>query len=237
MLATIAAGAERAGRFVHGERLLGLAGVARAQHGRVGGCPSRQLIAAHHDDRSRRAIAEHAARERAADRRAAHAGDDQTAWRVVRLQPRRLDPPQRVAQLLGQVEDVVQLTASIDLGDRLPAEGLGCAHELIAPSGTTSPGKIRAPRVTTLPDPTLTCAPITTSSSIRQSLADHGPRRDDRTADRACGRRRGRRRAPRRPGCAPRNRSARGCRAPSAAPTLAPGATSHPAPASTAATS
>ena len=73
MVTTDALGAERAGGLVAGERLLGVARVARAQHHRVGRRPRRQPVGARDEDRPRGVVAERRARERAADRRAAHA--------------------------------------------------------------------------------------------------------------------------------------------------------------------
>ena len=105
-----------------GERLLGVARVARAQHGRVGRRPRRQPVVAREHDRARRAVAERRARERAADRRAAHPGDHQPAWRVVWLEAGRLDAPQRVAQVLGQSQDVAELAAGVDFRDRVTGQ-------------------------------------------------------------------------------------------------------------------
>ncbi len=54
-----------------------------------------------------------------ADRRAAHAGDDQPAGRLDRRDRRRLDAPQRIAQVHGEVTDVLGLAGRVDRRDRL----------------------------------------------------------------------------------------------------------------------
>jgi len=50
----------------------------------------------------REAPRERRAGERAADRRRTHPGDHQPARRIVCFQVRRLDAPERVAQMVGQ---------------------------------------------------------------------------------------------------------------------------------------
>ena len=93
---------EGARRLVAGERLLGVAGVARQQHHRVRRGPRRQPVRPGHEDRARGVIAQRGPRQGATDGRAPHPGDDQPGGGVPVLHDRRLRPPQRVAQVLGQ---------------------------------------------------------------------------------------------------------------------------------------
>ena len=74
--------AEGSRGLVAGERLLGVARVRGAQDGRVGRRPRRQAVGAGREDRARRVVAEHRARQQAADARAAHPRDDQAGGRV-----------------------------------------------------------------------------------------------------------------------------------------------------------
>jgi hypothetical protein len=67
-------------------------------------------------------VAEDRARELAADRRSAHARDDDPAGTVPRIEARRLDLPQGVAEVLGNGEDVGQLVGYVDPRDRLAVE-------------------------------------------------------------------------------------------------------------------
>ena len=52
-------------------------------------------------------------------------GDDEPGGRVPVLHDRRLDAPERVAQVLGQREHVAELVGGVDAGDRLARELLG----------------------------------------------------------------------------------------------------------------
>ena len=90
--------AERLGRLIDRERLLGVPRVAAAQHGRVRRGPRRQVVITRDDHRPRGTITERRTRERATDRRAAHPGDDQTPRRLMLHQVRRLHPPERVGR-------------------------------------------------------------------------------------------------------------------------------------------
>ena len=137
--------AECAGGLVGGERLLGIARVARAQNRCVRSRPRRQPVVARQHDRSRGAIAEGGARKLTSDRRSAHPGDHQTAGRIVWLKARGLDAPEGVAQLVGQGEDVVRLPRSVDPFDRLSRQLQCRGQNVIAPVGSCTPGKIRAP--------------------------------------------------------------------------------------------
>ena len=79
-----ATSADGAGSFEHGERLLGVAGVAGAQDGGVRRRPPRQPVAAADHDRTRGTVAERGPGERPADCRPPHPGHDQTgreSWR------------------------------------------------------------------------------------------------------------------------------------------------------------
>ena len=103
-----AAGAEHAGGLVAGERLLGVARVARAQHRRVGRRPGRQPV-------GRAARRSGARRGRRATARASAPPIAEPPMPATtrppglsqRLEAGGLDLPQRVAQVLGQREDVV----------------------------------------------------------------------------------------------------------------------------------
>ena len=119
-----AARAERARGLVAGERLLGVARVRGAEDRRVGRRPRRQPVLAGGQDRARRVVAEHRARQHATDARAAHPGDDQPAGRVPRRQLRGLDLPLRVAQVLGQADDVGEQVGLVDRRDRLGIQAL-----------------------------------------------------------------------------------------------------------------
>ena len=177
---------DRARGLEGGQRLLGLPRIARAQHGRVGGDPGRQRVVARGGDRPRGAVAEHRLGQRAADGRPAHPGHDEAAGRVLRGQVGRLHAPQGVAQVLGQVEDVGQLTGRVNGGDRLAGKRVPTrprAQNATAPSGICTPGKIRIPAVRTLPAPIDTPWPSTTPRSIRQLLPDRHLGGEDRVDD------------------------------------------------------
>jgi hypothetical protein len=87
---------ERAGGLVDGQRLLGVARVARAKHHAVRRGPGGQGVAPREDDRARGAVAQGLAGQRAPDPGPSHPGHDQTSRSIVRLEVGRLDPPQRV---------------------------------------------------------------------------------------------------------------------------------------------
>src|ERR1035441_551484 len=161
---------EHPGRLEGGERLLGLTGVAAAQNRRVGGDPRRQRVVTRHDDRARRAVPQRGPRQLAADRRAPHAGDHEPSGRVLELQIGRFHPPQCVAKVIGQAEDVAQLPGGVDRGDRVAGELRGgrSPQNLIAPSGNSTPGKIRTPAHRMLPGPIFTPSPSTTPPSMWQ---------------------------------------------------------------------
>src|SRR5207248_2741217 len=93
---------------------------------------------------------------------------DQPAGGIARLKPGALDLEQRVAQLVGQPEDVVDLPAGIDGGDggAIQRAGGGAGQNLMAPSGRDTPGKIRAPLERMLSAPTVTPSPSTAPPSM-----------------------------------------------------------------------
>ena len=93
--------AERSRGVVYGQRLLGVAGVARAQDRGVRRGPCREGVPASDHDRSGGPVPEGRPGQRPANRRAAHSGHDQPAGGVFGLEVRRLDSPERVAQLIG----------------------------------------------------------------------------------------------------------------------------------------
>ena len=99
-----AAGAERAGRLERGERLLRVAGVARAQHRRVGRGPRRHAVVAHHDRsaarrgrRAPRAPAPRRSRSRPCRRRSAR-----RARRAARAPPTRRATARRAGAPAGR---------------------------------------------------------------------------------------------------------------------------------------
>ena len=157
-----------AGRLVARQRLLRVARVGGAEHHRVGRRPARQLVGARDGDGPRGAVAERGARQRPADRRAPHAGHDQSPRCVPGLEPGALDAIRRVVEMLGQPQDVLHLAAAIDGVHGRPVQRRGgcLGQNLMAPSGSDTPGKIRAPWVRMLSDPTVTPSPSTVPSSM-----------------------------------------------------------------------
>ena len=159
-------GAQRLGRLVAGDRLLGVAGVAGAEHGPVGQHGRGQLVAALGGQRPAEAAAEGDRGQVAADRRAAHAADDQAAGGVERLEPRRLDPPQRVRQVVREREYVIELVGPI--GRSNLGQSVACAHDATspgprrAPSPIATPASIRAPSPITAPASTRAPSPTST---------------------------------------------------------------------------
>src|SRR5262249_31773665 len=131
--------------------------------------PGGKGVAAGQHDRTGRPVSERFPGQGAADRRPAHPGHDQAAGSVVRLQGGRLHPPQRIAQLVWKAQDVIDLPRPVDCVDRLTSEVESRAQNRIAPSGSSTPGKIRAPAASVFPDPILTPAPRTTPPSMRHS--------------------------------------------------------------------
>src|SRR5690606_18433991 len=154
-----------AGRVEAGDRLLRVAGVARAEHEVLLAHPARQPVLAHGRERQLEPLAEGCSRQIGADRRAAHPADDQPARRL-RLQARGLDPPERVAQMVGQGEDVVELVGSVDRPD-----GIERAHVYTPPGSTrasassTVPGSMRAFSPITLPGAITAPAPTSTPAA------------------------------------------------------------------------
>ena len=114
-------------------------------------------------------IAERGQGQSGADGRSAHPGHDEPTRAVVRLEMGRVDPPERIPEVLGQGQDVVQLPGAVHAGYRVARElahrldaPAGDSHQnLIAPSGSSTLGKMRAPPVMTLSAPTVTPSPST----------------------------------------------------------------------------
>ena len=140
----VAARADGLGGGEAGERLLGVARVARAEDRAVGRGPGGQLVVAEDQHRHRHGVAHRGAREHPADRGAAHAADDQPAG-VLGLEPGRLDPPERVAQVIREREHVVELTARVDRLDRVQAHS-DCPNCDRARPGPAGLGLTRPPR-------------------------------------------------------------------------------------------
>ena len=133
-------------------------------------------------------------------------GDDEPAGAVPGVQAGRLDLPQRVAQVLGDREDVGQLVGDVDPRDRLAVEreALGGGHRLaflpLASSERDRPvgqlgaaGRLACRGVRTLRAPTVTPSPSTAPPRHDRALADAHARRR-RCSPAACSRRRSRRR-------------------------------------------
>ena len=101
-------------------------------------------------------------------------------------QPRRaLDAPQRVAQVLGDREDVGEQPGAVDRGDVVAARasrGSSGHQNRIAPSGIATCGKTRTPRVSTLSAPTVTPSPRTAPPVIVRARADLRAGGDDAVA-------------------------------------------------------
>ena len=88
------------------------------------------------------------------------------AGRVDRPRARGIHAPQRVRQVLGEAEHLVHLPGRVDRGNRVAIrEAIRTCN---APSGSVTPGKIRAPLETTLSAPSTTPSPITLIPSITQ---------------------------------------------------------------------
>ena len=158
-----ARGAGGPGRVVRGERLVRGAGVARAQHQRLRPRPGRDVVVHDEAERAAQVGRQDARGQPAADRGAAHPGDEQPAGRVDRGDRGRVEPPQRVAQVQAEIERLGQLPRAVDRGAGGRVE---CGHQNSRPpSGIVTPGKTRAPLVTTLPAPIVTPSPSTASPS------------------------------------------------------------------------
>ncbi len=123
--------AQHAGGLEAREGLLGVAGVARAEDGHVLGGPGRQRVPADAEHRARCLVAEDRPRQAPADAGPAHAGDDQAARAVPAAHAGRLGLPHRIAQVLGDRQDVAELVSGVGGGDLGAAErglGLGRGH-------------------------------------------------------------------------------------------------------------
>src|SRR5215203_201829 len=146
-------GAKGLGRLVTGDRLLGVARVAGAQHGTVGQHREGKLIAALGREGARQPAAERDSSEVAADRRTSHPAHHEPAWRVERLDPRRLDSPQRVAQMVRERENVFELVGVV-----------------VRTHDTSSPGARVAPSPSSAPASTRAPSPIWTSGAMIDSV-------------------------------------------------------------------
>ena len=165
-------GAERAGGLVDRQRLLGVARVARAQHRRVGRRP--------------RAAARSRGRARSAGRRGRPAprgpARRRSPNRPSRPRPGRRGrrgargwptPPATAHRAADRACRGCRRAAAPSRPTRsLPGQIDRGAQNLIAPSGSSTPGKIRAPAASVFPDPILTPSPRTTPPSMWQLLAD-----------------------------------------------------------------
>ena len=127
-------------RVVGRQRLLGAPRVARAQHQRLAADPGRDVVAHRERERAAQPRAERAGGQPPADRRAAHAGDDQPARRVDRRDRGRVDAPERIAQVLGQAERLADLAGRVDL----PA--CGCVERRHLRTGALRRGSSRRGR-------------------------------------------------------------------------------------------
>ena len=137
--------AQRAGGLVAGQGLLGVARVRGEQDRDLGRRPRRQAVAAGDDDPARGLVAQRRAGQRAADRRPAHAGDDEAPGGVDRLEHRRLHAPERVAELGGEVEDVRDQVRRVDRGDGIDGERIGHVpgYNTIPRANDSSPRRCR----------------------------------------------------------------------------------------------
>ena len=102
------------GRVVGRDRLLRRARVARAEHERLAADPRRDVVAHGQRERAAQLRPEHGRGEPAADRGAAHAGDDQAAVGVDGRDGRRVDAPQRVLEMDAEVERLGELPGGVD---------------------------------------------------------------------------------------------------------------------------
>src|SRR5204862_2393474 len=94
-----------------------------------------------------------------------HAADDQSTRRVERLDPRRLDPPQRVAEVVRKRENVVEQVGAVggsNLGRRLGLQRTTSPGARRAPSPISAPGSISAPSPITAPPPSRAPSPTVT---------------------------------------------------------------------------
>ena len=154
--------AERPGGLVAGERLLGVARVGGAQDRRVGRRPGRQAVAcARRGSAARRGRRGSRAPARRRSPEPPMPATIRPARRVPRLQLRGLDLPQRVAQVLGQADDVGEQVASVSTAAIASGSSARSRSSQKArpPSGTSMPGNRRAPRATTLSAPIVTPSP------------------------------------------------------------------------------
>src|SRR5215211_7193827 len=144
------------GGFEAGERLLGLARVARTQDQRVGVGPGVEPVASDGADGPRGAVAQRRRGEVAADRGAAHAADHEPPAGLAPLDPGRLHSPERVAELAGLGEHVTEHPGRVRPGDGIGREPV--AHVTRSPWGVTPgdprPASARAPASTTAPSST-----------------------------------------------------------------------------------
>ena len=165
-----------------GERLLGVARVAGAEDDSVGRRPRGQLVVADRRQRQVQPVAQGGPREVAADARAAHPANDEAGPRKL-ADPSRLDPEERVRQVVGEGEDVVELVLRIDLADRVQSALAGPgAHDATPPGSrrascsTTVRGSIRAPSPITEPCPISAPAPTSTPAPrIESSITASWP--------------------------------------------------------------
>ncbi len=198
-------------RLEGGEGLLGVPRVAGAEDHPLRRGPGLQAVVAHGREGKRRPAPERAARQVAADRRAAHAADDQ-AVRLGGGDARRFDPEESVGQVVRQGQDIVQLVLRIDRADGVEDR----AHAATMPGSTRAscsnraPGSIRAPSPTIEPSSTTAFGAHLDARGEDRSL-DAGAGADRRSPGEGPSRRRPR---PRRPG----SRARRTALGPSCAP-------------------
>ena len=183
MVATSLRAAERLGRGVAGERLLGVAGVARAEHGRPGRRPGGQLVAAGDQHRLGEPVGEGGDRKVPAHSGAADAAGERRR-RLHRAGSGGLDPPERVAQVIRHCADRVQHVPA-DHGHhetgRSSASPARCPRMISCPSPITAPSS-SAPDSTVTPPLRMlsaTLGPVLDHAAVEQHRAlDHGARAD-----------------------------------------------------------
>ena len=175
-------GANGGGGLEAGEGFLGVARVAGTEDDSVRRRPWGQLVIADRRQRQVQTVAEGGPREVAADARAAHPANHEAGPRKL-ADPSRLNPEERVRQVVGESEDVVELVLRIDLADRVQSilAGPG-AHEAKPPGSsrascsTTVRGAIRAPSPITDPCPISAPAPTSTPAPrIESSITASWP--------------------------------------------------------------
>src|SRR5207244_1051665 len=110
----------------------------------------------------------------APDRRPPHSAHHQPGGRVRAGDPGRLDPPQRVGELVRERQHVADHAPRVGGRDRGGGQ-LVAAPGTRSPASTVASGSIRAPSSTTAPGPIAAPAPTTAPGPISASAPTRTP--------------------------------------------------------------